>query len=87
MSRRERVLVWLVLLATTLFLLAVLQDVMLPFVVGMAIAYFLDPVVDRFETWRFGRGLATFVVLLLFQLSLATLGKVSQRVLPRVFPL
>ena len=66
MSRRERVLVWLVLLATTLFLLAVLQDVMLPFVAGMAIAYFLDPVVDRFETWRFGRGLATFVVLLLF---------------------
>ena len=37
MSRRERVLVWLVLLATTLFLLAVLQDVMLPFVAGMAI--------------------------------------------------
>ena len=66
MSRRERFLVWLFLAAATLFLLAVLQDVMLPFVAGMAIAYFLDPVVDRFETWRFGRGLATFVVLLLF---------------------
>ena len=35
------------------------------FVAGMAIAYFLDPVVDRFETWRFGR-LGHFVVLLLF---------------------
>ena len=34
----------------------------LPFVVGGALAYFLDPVADRLETWGLGRLLATIVI-------------------------
>ncbi len=63
MTRRERGLFWALLLAAVLFALYQLRDVLVPFVAGMAVAYLLDPVVDRLERLRIGRGLATFVVL------------------------
>lgn len=40
-----------------------LSSILLPFVVGMALAYLLDPVVDRCERWGLGRGPATSLVL------------------------
>lgn len=40
-----------------------LSSILLPFVVGMALAYLLDPVVDRCERWGIGRGVATSLVL------------------------
>ena len=51
--------------ASALFLY-LLGDVLLPFVVGMAVAYFLDPVVDALEERGIPRGLAVFGILLLF---------------------
>ncbi|MEQ8813340.1 MAG: AI-2E family transporter [Thalassobaculum sp.] len=63
MTRRERSLFWALLLAAVTFGLYVLRDVLVPFVAGMAVAYLLDPVVDRLERLRIGRGLATFAVL------------------------
>ena len=66
MSRRERLLFWLLLLGLMVFALAALSEVMLPFVAGMAIAYFLDPLVDRFENLGLGRALSTSIVLALF---------------------
>lgn len=47
-------------------LLWLLGDVLLPFVAGMAVAYLLDPLVDRLERLRLRRWLATTVVLLTF---------------------
>lgn len=66
MTRRERALFWAMLLAAVLVALYVLRDVLVPFVAGMAVAYLLDPVVDRLERIGVGRGLATFAVLLGF---------------------
>ncbi len=66
MTRRERRLFWLALLAAGLAALYALSEVLLPFVAGMAIAYFLDPLVDRLERAGFGRALGTTVVLLSF---------------------
>jgi len=43
-----------------------LSAILLPFVAGIAIAYFLDPLVNRLEQLRMPRGLAAFVVLTLF---------------------
>lgn len=63
MTRRERGVFWAVLLAVVVLGLYVLRDVLVPFVAGMAVAYLLDPVVDRLERLRIGRGLATFLVL------------------------
>jgi predicted PurR-regulated permease PerM len=58
-------------IGTVVFLLALwgLGNVILPFVTGMAIAYFLDPVADRLELMGFSRAAATvsitFVVLIM----------------------
>ncbi len=51
-------------LATALFVLALwfLGDVILPFVLGGAVAYMLDPVADRLERAGLGRAMATAVI-------------------------
>ncbi len=56
------------LIGAGLFVLALwlLSGMLLPFVVGLAVAYLLDPVVDRLEGWRLPRWLATTLVLLSF---------------------
>src|SRR3546814_14625892 len=71
MTRRDRVVFWTLLLAAVVFGLYILRDVLVPFVAGMAVAYLLDPVVDRPERLRTGRGVATFLVQLGF-FALAT---------------
>jgi len=47
--------------------------ILAPFVIGMAIAYFLDPVCDRLEHVGLSRTLATLIVTLVFILLLALL--------------
>ena len=49
MSRRRQRRFWLIAALVTIAMLYVLRDMLLPFVAGMAIAYFLDPVADRLE--------------------------------------
>ncbi len=46
------------------FLLAMwmLGDIILPFITGMAIAYFMDPVADRLEAMKFSRVSATIII-------------------------
>ena len=68
MIRRERMIFWVLLFGAFLSLLLVLSEVLLPFVAGMAIAYFLDPVVDRLERMGWSRTLGTTLVLLGFLL-------------------
>ncbi len=59
-------------IATAIFLVVLyaLGDVILPFVLGGAIAYCLDPIADRLETWGLSRALSvaliTVVALLIF---------------------
>ncbi|NQW10845.1 MAG: AI-2E family transporter [Alphaproteobacteria bacterium] len=66
MTRSERSWFWVILFLAFGMALYVLRDVLLPFVAGMAVAYLLDPVVDRLERVRLPRGLATLIVLLAF---------------------
>jgi predicted PurR-regulated permease PerM len=62
-------------IATAVFLLVMwaLGDVILPFVLGMALAYCLDPIADWLESHGFSRGWATgiitFFAMLLFVLA------------------
>ena len=53
---------WGIGFAIFILLLWVLGDVLLPFIAGMAIAYFLDPTADRLEKWGFSRVLATITI-------------------------
>ena len=41
-------------LAVLLLLVYLLQPILTPFLVGLALAYLGDPVVDRLQTWRLG---------------------------------
>jgi predicted PurR-regulated permease PerM len=53
---------WVAAAAAFLLLMWVLNDILLPFVVGMVVAYFLDPVVVRLQRARLSRTMATTVV-------------------------
>ena len=61
---RQQVIYWSVASALFLVLLWYLGDVLLPFVVGGAIAYGLDPIADALERLGLGRVLATTVITL-----------------------
>lgn len=70
-SLRRYVLFWLgALLAFIIFLLA-FRTILLPFVAGMALAYFLDPVADWLERRGLSRLMATVVILISFVLMFA----------------
>lgn len=59
---------YLAALIVFLILVYLLRTVLLPFVAGMGVAYFLDPVCDRLEKWGVSRILATTIVTLAFAL-------------------
>lgn len=62
MTSGQRLRFWLI--GTVVFVLALwlLRAVLLPFVAGMAIAYFLDPVADRLQRAGLSRTLATLLI-------------------------
>jgi predicted PurR-regulated permease PerM len=68
--QRQQLVFWLGALVVFFLLVDVLSPILLPFVAGAAIAYFLDPVVTRLERWHAPRGLAAVLALLLFVLAL-----------------
>jgi predicted PurR-regulated permease PerM len=57
----------LVILLLALFLFS---SILLPFLVGLAAAYLLDPLADRLQTWGLGRGTATTIITVCFFLVL-----------------
>lgn len=65
-SLRRQIFFWLVVLALFVGFLYLFSAILLPFVAGMALAYFLDPVADRFESWGLSRMWATSLILLSF---------------------
>ena len=56
---------WAIAAAVFLAMLWVLGDVILPFVLGSAIAYFLDPLADRLEAMGLSRVVSTVIISLL----------------------
>ena len=65
---RRQVFFWLVALAIFVAFLMLFSSILLPFIAGMALAYFLDPVCDRLEKWGCSRTLATTLVTIAFVL-------------------
>ena len=67
---RQQAMLWGAVLLLTVFALWALGDVILPFLLGGAVAYFLDPVADRLERLGLSRTLSvtviTVIALLLF---------------------
>ena len=69
---RRAGLFWIGALALFVVALWLLSPILLPFVAGCAIAYFLAPTVDRLERLHVPRGLAAAAVLLVFFVALGT---------------
>ncbi|WP_085849217.1 AI-2E family transporter [Pacificibacter marinus] len=59
---RDQVKYWSLASVGVLGVIWVLGDVMLPFILAMAVAYMLDPVADRLESFGLSRVLATVVI-------------------------
>jgi len=59
---KDQLRYWGVVSAVIVLLLWALGDVLLPFVIGGAIAYFLDPVADRLERLGLSRMAATAII-------------------------
>lgn len=70
MTTQKQVSVWLGTLAVFALTLWFLQDILLPFIAGFVLAYFLDPVADKLERLGLPRVLATTVILLVAVLAL-----------------
>ncbi len=62
MSHEGRLRFWLAGLAIFVLLLYFLRGILLPFVAGMAIAYFLDPVATRLQRLGLSRTMATVII-------------------------
>ncbi len=70
---REQAKYWGIAAVVFFVVLWVLGDVLLPFVLGGAIAYLLDPLADRLEKWGLSRVLATVVITALILLTATVL--------------
>ena len=70
MTMSKQIGFWLAALVLFILFLWYLQDIILPFVAGFVLAYFLDPVADRLEKMGLPRILATAAILLAFLIVL-----------------
>ncbi len=66
MTLKQQIKFWLIALLVFVLFLLLLSNILLPFVLGMAIAYFLDPVADWLEEAGMSRTAATGIIVGLF---------------------
>ena len=66
-----RAAAWLAMLVAAGLVLWLLGPVLLPFLLGMAVAYLFDPVVRRLEDWGVGRAISALAVLVIFVIIVA----------------
>ncbi|MDR6666820.1 AI-2E family transporter [Rhizobium sp. 1399] len=63
---KRQVIFWATVLLVFVAFLYIFSSILLPFIAGMTIAYFLDPVADRLERFGLSRLMATIVILVAF---------------------
>ncbi len=68
---QRQIFFWLLVLVGFIAFLLVFSSILLPFLAGMALAYFLDPVADRLERLGLSRLMATIAILVAFVVVLA----------------
>ena len=69
-AMRRQAMFWIGAVVVFVLFLIVFSAILLPFVAGMALAYFLDPIADRLERLGLSRLAATIVILLVCLLAL-----------------
>ncbi len=66
MIKNRNILFWLAVTIGFFVFLYLIRSVLLPFVLGMATAYFLDPAADKLQQWKCSRNVATLTITSLF---------------------
>ena len=74
MTLQRQVTFWVVAFLVLILALWLLSPILLPFIAGLVLAYFLDPVADALERLGLPRLAATTVILLLSILLLVLIG-------------
>jgi predicted PurR-regulated permease PerM len=74
MSARGQAACWLFALAVLVALVWLLSSILLPFVAGIAVAYFLDPPTDKLEDRGLSRGLSTSIIVVCFFILMVLAG-------------
>jgi predicted PurR-regulated permease PerM len=65
MSFNRPIVFWIALFLVLVSAVALLREVLLPFVAGMVLAYLLNPIAQRMERWGMNRLIATLVIIAL----------------------
>ena len=75
MTLQKQLTFWLIALFALIFSLWMLKAILLPFIAGLVLAYFLDPVADKLEEIGLPRWLASLIILLaaIFAFAIALL--------------
>lgn len=63
MTFQRQIVFWIISLLVLVFVLWLLKGILLPFIAGMVLAYFLDPVADALERMGLPRVIATLLIL------------------------
>jgi predicted PurR-regulated permease PerM len=66
LSLRNHAIFWFISFIAFVLLLSVFKSVLLPFILGMAVAYLLNPIVEKLDHYKLSRGRVAFVCLLIF---------------------
>jgi len=86
MTAQRQAVFWTCVLGVLVFLLWTLGSMLLPFVVGMAVGYLLDPVVDRMARWGMSRSAAAGALILgSYALGVAALLLLTPLVVAQAF--
>ncbi|HVX99901.1 MAG TPA: AI-2E family transporter [Pseudorhodoplanes sp.] len=81
MTLRRQLIFWSIALVVLIALLYLLNDVLLPFVAALALAYLLDPLVRRIQSLGINRALAAVAIVVFFIVLIAVLAIVLLPVL------
>jgi predicted PurR-regulated permease PerM len=73
LALQRQVMFWLAALAVFILLLWLLSDILLPFFAGFAIAYLLNPLIDRIERFGVPRLVAALLIIVLVVMALVLL--------------
>jgi predicted PurR-regulated permease PerM len=62
MRAERQIVFWLTAAVLLILTIALLKDILLPFIAGITVAYFLSPIVDRFSSWGVNRVVASLLI-------------------------
>lgn len=81
-ATRNQLIFWGLALAVLLLFVSVFSAVLLPFVLGLAVAYLLEPLVARLSRWKLPRAAAALLIVALFFIAV---GIAAALVLPLLY--